>query len=82
MADSDIVMSELLTAGPSMASVLEPLVNLLCTQSELILTVTSCSGKEREEPARDACVVSQQCPITLDDLYIFIARNEHFHRRK
>jgi len=41
MADSDVVMSELLTASPSMASVLEPLVNFSCTQSELILTVTS-----------------------------------------
>jgi len=25
-----------------------------------------------------ACIVRQRCPITLHDLYIFIARNEHF----
>ena len=43
-----------------MASVLELSVNFSCTQSELILTVTSCSGKEREEPARIKDYVESQ----------------------
>ena len=71
MADSDVVMSELLTAGPSMASVLEPLVNFACTQSELILTVTSCSGKEKEQPARVKDYVERIVPRYNDvSLYL------------
>ena len=51
MADSDLVTSEMLTASPLMASVLGTLVTFSCTQSELKLTVTSCSRKERGKPA-------------------------------
>ena len=47
-----------------MASVLEPLVNFSCTQSELVLTVTSCSAKEREEPACIKDYVESQSAVS------------------